>query len=109
MRNLGPRCEEMLAAIGIDCENELRRFGAANAYRELVNAGLTRPHRMFSYALGGAVADLDCLRLPADLKRELEAEAAGFEDEGVGAVAEAGFYAQGLVGGEVRVVAAAPY
>lgn len=75
MRNLGPRCEEMLAAIGIHDEGQLRRVGAATAYRELVAAGLTRHHRMLLYALGGAIADLDCLRLPADLKRELEDEA----------------------------------
>lgn len=75
MRNLGPRCEEMLAAIGIHNESQLRRIGAATAYRELIAAGLTRPHRMLLYALGGALADLDCLRLPSELKRELEDEA----------------------------------
>lgn len=75
MRNLGPKCEEMLAAIGITDDEQLRRVGAAAAYQRLVAAGITRPHRMLLYALGGAVADLDCLRLPADLKRVLEDEA----------------------------------
>jgi hypothetical protein len=75
MRNLGPKCEEMLAAIGITDDEHLRRVGAAPAYQRLVAAGITRPHRMLLYALGGAVADLDCLRLPAELKRELEDEA----------------------------------
>ncbi|MFM7183066.1 MAG: TfoX/Sxy family DNA transformation protein [Verrucomicrobiales bacterium] len=75
MRNLGPRCEEMLAAIGINNESQFREVGAAVAYRELVAAGVTRHHRMLLYALGGAIANEDCLRLPAELKRELEAEA----------------------------------
>jgi hypothetical protein len=75
MRNLGPKCEEMLAAVGITDEEQLRRVGAAAAYQQLIAAGISRPHRMLLYALGGAVADLDCLRLPGDLKRELEDEA----------------------------------
>lgn len=75
MRNLGAKCEEMLAAIGITDDEQLRRIGAAPAYRRLIEAGITRPHRMLLYALGGAIADLNCLRLPADLKCELEEEA----------------------------------
>lgn len=76
MRNLGPRCAEWLAGIGIHDENDLRSVGAAAAYRELVNRGIVRPHRMFLYALGGALLDLDCTQLPREIKRELE-EAAG--------------------------------
>ena len=75
LRNLGPRCEEMLAAIGITDSDQLRRIGAAGAYRALIMAGIARPHRMLLYALGGALADVDCLRLPAELKQDLEGEA----------------------------------
>ena len=74
MRNLGPRCAEWLAEIGIHDEIDLRSVGAAVAYRELVIRGIVRPHRMLLYALGGALLDLDCNKLPRDIKRELEQE-----------------------------------
>lgn len=77
LRNLGPRCAEWLAGIGIRDENDLRAVGAAAAYRELVNRGIVRPHRMLLYALGGALLGLDCTQMPREIKRELEEEAAG--------------------------------
>jgi hypothetical protein len=76
LRNLGPRCAEWLAEIGIQDENDLRAVGAAAAYRELVNRGIVRPHRMLLYALGGALLEMDCGKLPREIKRELEEEAA---------------------------------
>jgi hypothetical protein len=76
MRNLGPRCAEWLAGIGIHDENDLRSVGAAVAYRELVTRGIVRSHRMLLYALGGALLDIDCNKLPRDIKRTLEEEAA---------------------------------
>lgn len=77
MRNLGPRCAEWLAEIGIHDEDDLRSVGAAAAYRELVNRGVVRPHRMLLYALGGALLEMDCGKLPREIKRELEEEEAG--------------------------------
>ena len=77
MRNLGPRCAEWLAAIGIHDENDLRSVGAAAAYRELILRGIVRPHRMLLYALGGALLEMDCTKLPREIKRELEEAAAG--------------------------------
>lgn len=74
LRNLGPRCAEWLAQIGIATAEDLRRVGAATAYRELVCQGIVRPHRMLLYALGGAVLDMDCPKLTRCQKRELEAE-----------------------------------
>ena len=75
LRNMGPRCAEWLAQIGIATAEDLRRVGAATAYRELVSRGIVRPHRMLLYALGGAVLDMDCIKLSRCQKRELEAEA----------------------------------
>ena len=77
LRNLGPRCAAWLAQIGIHNEDDLRRVGAATAYRELVVREMVKPHRMLLYALGGALADVDCMRLSREQKRELE------EDSGV--------------------------
>ena len=72
MRNLGPRCAEWLAKIGIHDGADLRSVGAAAAYRELVIRGIVKPHRMLLYALGGALLDIDCNKLPRDIKRSLE-------------------------------------
>lgn len=77
LRNLGPRCAAWLAQIGIHNEDDLRRVGAATAYRELVVREMVKPHRMLLYALGGALADVNCMRLSREQKRELE------EDSGV--------------------------
>ena len=73
---MGPHCAESLAEIGIHDENDLRAGGAVAAYRELVNRGIVRPHRMLLYALGGALLEMDCIKLPREIKRELEEEAA---------------------------------
>ncbi len=75
LRNIGPRCAEWLAAIHVHTADDLRRLGAATAYRELVQRDIVSPHRMILYALGGAVGDLDCTRLPSVLKQTLEEEA----------------------------------
>jgi hypothetical protein len=37
--------------------------------------GIVRPHRMLLYALGGALLDVDCLKLPRQIKRALTEEA----------------------------------
>lgn len=81
--NLGPRCAEWLAEIGIHDENDLRSIGAA-AYRALVNRGTVRPNRMLLYALGGALLDMNCGKLTRDIKRELEEEEAGVRGAPVG-------------------------
>ena len=74
LRNLGPRCANGLAQIGIHDEDGLRAIGAAAAYRELVVREIVKPHRMLLYALGGALDDEDCIRLPRHRKRALEEE-----------------------------------
>ncbi|MFM1560005.1 MAG: TfoX/Sxy family DNA transformation protein [Roseibacillus sp.] len=74
LRNLGPRCAEWLAVIGIHDEDGLRQVGAAAAYRELIVQEVTRPHRRLPYALAGALENEDCLRFSASRKRELQGE-----------------------------------
>lgn len=75
LRNIGPRCAEWLAEIGVHTAEELKRIGAPGAYRELVARGIVQPHRMLLYALGGAVSEQDCLKLSRGYKRELEEDA----------------------------------
>jgi DNA transformation protein len=54
LRNLGPRSEEMLAAIGIRSVEELRRRGAPRTYVELRRAGSVATLNML-WALAGAL------------------------------------------------------
>ena len=75
LRNLGPRCAEWLAVIGIHDEEALREVGAVAAYRELVIQDVVKPHKMLLYALAGAVDGVDCLKLTPERKRELADEA----------------------------------
>jgi DNA transformation protein and related proteins len=75
LRNLGPRSAEWLAQIGVHDESGLRAIGASTAYRELVMRGIVRPHKMLLYALGAALLDRDCIRLPSHIKRQLVNEA----------------------------------
>jgi DNA transformation protein and related proteins len=75
LRNLGPRCAEWLGQMGVVDEDGLRSLGAAAVYRELVLRGIVRPHKMLLYALGGALLDCDCTRLPTHIKHQLVAEA----------------------------------
>ena len=75
LRNPGPRCAGWLARINIRTADDLRSVGAAAAYRELVIQGIVKPHRMLLYALGGALDDVDCLRMDRSRKLELEDEA----------------------------------
>ena len=75
MRNLGPRCAEWRALIGIYDEGALHRVGAVEADRELMVQEVTKSHRMLFYALAGALEDVDCLQLAPEKKWELESEA----------------------------------
>ena len=60
MCNLGSCCAEWLAAIGIYGESDLR--------------AIVNPHRMILYALGGALLEMGCNKLPNDIKRSLVEE-----------------------------------
>lgn len=54
LRNLGPRSEQLLAAVGIRSADGLRRRGAVEAYLALRRAGATRSLNML-WAMAGAL------------------------------------------------------
>ncbi len=54
LRNLGTRSERMLARIGVDSAEELRRRGAVRAFYELKRAGIASSLNML-WALAGAL------------------------------------------------------
>ncbi len=76
LKNIGPRCAEWLAQIGVHSAEDLKAIGAAVAYQELVSREIVRPHRMLLYALAGAIIGTDCVKLSAAQKRAIEEDAA---------------------------------
>ena len=59
MRNLGPTTARMLAEVGIDTPDDLRRAGAPMAYAILCHRFGTRINRLVLYAMAGALQDRD--------------------------------------------------
>lgn len=71
LKNLGDRSGELLAAVGIETEADLRELGAVAAYTK-VKAAFPR-HVTLSMldALQGALMDLPMKELPTWLREEL--------------------------------------
>ena len=78
LRNLGPKSEEMLAAIRIRTPDDLARQGALAAFVALKQAGLPASLNML-WALEGALSDRDWRDVARDDKLRLltELEARG--------------------------------
>ena len=78
LRNLGPKSEETLVAIGIRTPDELAASGAIDAFVALKQAGLPASLNML-WALEGALSDRDWRTVARDDKLRLltELEARG--------------------------------
>jgi len=76
--NLGPRSEEMLAAIGIRTPNDLARRGSLDAFIALKQAGVSVSLNLL-WAMEGALSDRDWRKVVLDDKLRLltELEARG--------------------------------
>lgn len=74
LRNLGPRSAAMLAAAGIATVGDLRRTGAAAAWRRLAFMGET-PSRNLLWAMSAGLLDRDWRSLTEAEKAALLAEA----------------------------------
>lgn len=75
LRNLGPKSEQWLNAIGIFTLDDLRRSGSIGAYRQLRAAGFNVSPVMI-YAIEGALTGFHWNDLPAEVKERLKVEAA---------------------------------
>jgi hypothetical protein len=84
LRNLGPRMEEALAAVGIDSGEALDRIGPEEAYRRLVAAGAGRFNVIALWAMEGALLELPWNGLPPERAEELRDLAAAIEAEVTG-------------------------
>jgi len=84
LKNLGPKTDAMLAAVGIETADDLREVGAAMAYRMLRHRFGPGVNRIALWALAGALADRHWTSFSDDEKATLEADASGALDVGTG-------------------------
>jgi DNA transformation protein len=77
IRNLGPKTQTLLAAIGIHTRQDLQALGAVEVYRRLKAAFPERVSLNALYSLEAALVDLDWRDLPPGRKAELRAEIGG--------------------------------
>jgi TfoX/Sxy family transcriptional regulator of competence genes len=75
MKNLGKTSVLWLHAVGIHSAGELRRRGAAAAYRAVLARGFNAS-RVLLYSIEGALLDLHWSELPHEHKRRLLDEVA---------------------------------
>jgi len=59
MKNLGPACQNWLAAADIHTEEDLKALGSVEAYHRANFFAQQRPHLMFLYALEAAILDIN--------------------------------------------------
>ncbi|MBA4275036.1 MAG: competence protein TfoX [Alphaproteobacteria bacterium] len=74
LRNLGPAIERYCAEIGIPDAETLQSIGYMETYLRLRALQPRIMNRMALYALYGAMHDVDCMKLPADIKQHLNDE-----------------------------------
>lgn len=79
LHNLGVMMEERLAAVGIDCAEDLARVGVIEAYRRLRAAYAEQTSWNALYAMDAAIEGVDWRALPRERKAALR-EAAGADD-----------------------------
>ena len=88
MRNLGPKCEQDLNAVGVFTADELKDLGVEGAFLKML-AGRRAAGRSaaccnaaYLYALYGAIHDMDWRDTPDEKKREFKAFAAEVRESG---------------------------
>lgn len=81
MKNLGPKTSEWLAEIGIKTEADLRARGVIDTYLTLGEHNSRARNLMMLWALQGTVDDINCMRLPDDIKEHLKEMLAIAESE----------------------------
>ncbi|ACE84614.1 TfoX/Sxy family protein [Cellvibrio japonicus] len=79
LKNLGMASVNILRAIGINTQADLKRTGAVEAYRR-IKARDINVSKVMLYALQGALMDVHWNDLAPDLKRKLVEDAEGKGD-----------------------------
>lgn len=74
LRNIGPTSARWLAEVGIDTPEELRRVGAAEAYRMIKAWRPWDVTLILLWALEGAINDIDWMDVTPERRLELRRE-----------------------------------
>ena len=80
LRNIGKNSQEMLAAAGIDTEDQLRAKGSAAAFVAVRHAGFT-PTLNLLWAIEGALTNRDWKEVAKNERLSLLAQVETLEDE----------------------------
>lgn len=76
LRNMGPACEEQLAAVGIHTAGDIREVGIKETFERMMLGRIQRGDRRkfinagYLYALHGAIHDMDWRELTEKQKTE---------------------------------------
>lgn len=76
MINLGPQSVTWLKELGIHTEEDLRKRDILEVYLEIKAQHPEKATLMMLWALQGALLDINCLYLPAEIKDQLRQELA---------------------------------
>ncbi len=74
LKNLGNTSVNLLHAVGIKTESDLKRVGPVNAYKSIKERGFSTS-KVLLYALQGALLDTHWNELDSQLKKQLVIEA----------------------------------
>lgn len=74
LKNLGPKSQKYCADIGIHTVEDFKKAGYMQVYLALAGRHKHMRHRMALYAFYGACTDMDCMKLPREIKDQLEIE-----------------------------------
>jgi len=68
LKNIGPKMQEWLNAVGIFTPDDLEREGAVGAYLKIRNLDRNAANKMALYALYCALHNINCLKLAPEIK-----------------------------------------
>lgn len=74
LKNLGPKSQAYCKEIGILTAEDFKAAGYMQVYLALAGRYKHMRHRMALYAFYGACTDMDCMKLPREIKDQLEIE-----------------------------------
>ncbi|QED23477.1 L-threonylcarbamoyladenylate synthase [Candidatus Deianiraea vastatrix] len=72
--NIGEKTRAELFKIGIYCKEDFDKFTATEIYKKLVNLNKKNKHKMLFYALFCAKFDINCMKIPSDIKQIADLE-----------------------------------
>ena len=74
LKNLGPKTQFYCNEIGIFSAEAFKAAGYMQVYLAIAGRYKHMRHRMALYAFYGACTNMDCMRLPQEIKDQLEIE-----------------------------------